>query len=212
MEAKEVQSMPNKNRWEEKRRRNENTRKNWKDEEKAEGTSECKVGTNKKDDETSGQMWETSKKEEVTTILWWNGGGKLISRLAVNPVLKDFLDKKPDIFAYGESLVFRRKKDLKLLGYKVIVHKAQLKGLKRGIVIYYKEKLANIITKEHSSDKYDIIWLRMKSPDNESLIAFFYAPGANHDEKHREEFYDELREGIDRYKQNKIYLMGDSNA
>ena len=52
----------------------------------------------------------------------------------------------------------------------------------------------------------------MKSPDNESIITFFYAPGANHDEKHREEFYDELREGIDRYKQNKIYLLGDSDA
>ena len=136
----------------------------------------------------------------------------MISRLEVNPVLKEFLDKKPDIFAYGESLVFRSKKDLNLRGYKVIIHKAQLKSLKRGIVIYYKEKLANIITKEYSSDKYDIIWLRMKSSDNESIIAFFYAPGANHDEKQREEFYDELREGIDRYKKNRIYLLGDTNA
>ena len=52
----------------------------------------------------------------------------------------------------------------------------------------------------------------MKNSQDECIFAFFYAPGANHDEKKREEFYDELRKGIDRYKENKIYLMGDSNA
>ena len=34
----------------------------------------------------------------------------------------------------------------------------------------------------------------------------------HHDEKCREEFYDELREGMDQHQREKIYLFGDSNA
>ena len=52
----------------------------------------------------------------------------------------------------------------------------------------------------------------MKSPEELCLFVFFYAPGANHDEKCREEFYDELRKGVDEHSSEKIYLMGDSNA
>ena len=47
---------------------------------------------------------------------------------------------------------------------------------------------------------------------DEILICFFYAPGEHHKEERREEFYDELREGVDKYKDKKIFLMGDSNA
>ena len=164
------------------------------------------------EDETEEGKEGYREQWKLIKISWWNGGGKLIQRVTVNPVLKEFLNEKPDIFAYGESLIFRSTKELKLDGYKTIVHRAQIKGMRRGIVIYFKEKFANIITKEHTSNKYDIIWLRMKNSQDECIFAFFYAPGANHDEKKREEFYDELRKGIDRYKENKIYLLGDSNA
>ena len=36
-------------------------------------------------------------------VYWWNGGGGLLKRLKVNPALRKLLDKKPDIFVYGES-------------------------------------------------------------------------------------------------------------
>ena len=43
------------------------------------------------------------KNNKKMVISWWNGGGKLIARLKVNPVLREFLQTRPDIFAYGES-------------------------------------------------------------------------------------------------------------
>ena len=43
-------------------------------------------------------------KNEKMTVSWWNGGGKLIPRMKVNPVLKKYLETKPDIFVYGEAL------------------------------------------------------------------------------------------------------------
>ena len=52
----------------------------------------------------------------------------------------------------------------------------------------------------------------MNSSEDESIFGFFYAPGVNHEEKCREEFWDELREGVDQYKDKKMYLIGDSNA
>ena len=36
-------------------------------------------------------------------VCYWNGGGELLKRLKVNPALRKLLDKKPEIFAYGES-------------------------------------------------------------------------------------------------------------
>ena len=31
-------------------------------------------------------------------VCWWNGGGVLLKRLKVNPVLRNVLDKQPEIF------------------------------------------------------------------------------------------------------------------
>ena len=45
-----------------------------------------------------------------------------------------------------------------------------------------------------------------------NILFFLRASGANHEEKNREEFYNELREGVEEYKLKKMYLMGDSNA
>ena len=92
------------------------------------------------------------------------------------------------------------------------MHKANLKGLRRGIVIYYRNKYASVISKVSSSNKFDIIWLRIKSRHKEFMVAFFYAPGISHEEKQRVEFYDELRLGIEKFRKKEIYLLGDSNA
>ena len=152
------------------------------------------------------------EKEHGITASWWNGGGKLIPRLKVNPELMNFMATEPDIFAYRESLVFRCTGDMCIPGYNAITHKAQKEGMRRGIVVYYRKKLNQIITKARSSKKFDIIWLRMGTSIDEILICFFYAPGVHHEEDRREEFYDELRKGVDKYRDKKIFLMGDSNA
>ena len=53
----------------------------------------------------------------MTLIIgWWNGGGGILKRLEVNPGLKQFLNSKPDIFAYGESLI-TSSQGLSLEGY-----------------------------------------------------------------------------------------------
>ena len=39
----------------------------------------------------------------------------------------------------------------------------------------------------------------MRTPRVKNNFCFFYAPGVNHDEATREEFYDELRTGVDKY-------------
>ena len=124
-------------------------------------------------------MGERRKNEEIAISLW-NGGGILISRIKINPGLKLLLGRKPEIFAYGEALIYKTTKEINIRGYRSIVHTAEKKGKRRGIVVYYRTKLENVITREHSSKKYDIIWLRMKSPEEECLFAFFYARGANH--------------------------------
>ena len=43
-------------------------------------------------------------------------------------------------------------------------------------------------------------------------IWFFYAPGANREDSLRDEFYEDLRTGVEQYKDKKMYLLGDSNA
>ena len=70
------------------------------------------------EDETEEGKEVYREQWELIKISWWNGGGKLIQRVTVNPVLKEFLNEKPDIFAYGESLILRSTKELKLDGYK----------------------------------------------------------------------------------------------
>ena len=52
-------------------------------------------------------------------VCWWNGGGGLLKRLKVNPVLKNLLNQLPDIFIYGESGM-STKSGLFLKGYNFI--------------------------------------------------------------------------------------------
>ena len=145
-------------------------------------------------------------------VAWWNGGGKLIPRIKANPELQKFIATNPDIFAYGEALVFKSNKEYGLIGYKSILHKALNGGTRRGIVVYYRNKHTHTITKDAGNKEFDILWIRMKTKKEECIFGFFYAPGAHKEESTRERFYDELRRGVDRYKGKRIYLMGDSNA
>ena len=102
----------------------------------------------------------------MLTIAWWNGGGKIVPRLRTNPGLQEFISTRPDIFVYGEALVTKKTKDLKIPGYNTIIHKAQIQGIRRGLVVYLKQKHAYSITKDSSSNTYDILWLRMKTTSN----------------------------------------------
>ena len=67
-------------------------------------------------------MYKGQTKKDEFIISWWNGGGKLVPRLSVNPKLRKFLDTTPDIFAYGEALVFRRTQGINLPDYDCILH------------------------------------------------------------------------------------------
>ena len=96
----------------------------------------------------------------------------------------------------------------------MILYRAKRNELRRVQAVYYREKHANVITKEKSSKRFDILWIRMKAPLEENIFCFFYAPGVNHGEGAREMFYDELRKGVDKFAKEKktIFLLGDSNA
>ena len=83
------------------------------------------------------------------------------------------------MFVYGEALVTRITNEMKIPGYNMILHKAQLKSNRRGLLVYYKQKHAYTMTKDESSKTFDILWLRWKTNDEESIFGFFYAPGAH---------------------------------
>ena len=73
-------------------------------------------------------------------ISWWNGGGRLVSRIEVNPELRAYLATKPDIFVYGESMVYKKTQKVHIPGYKVIIHVAKRNELRRGLAVFYQEK------------------------------------------------------------------------
>ena len=168
-------------------------------------------GTN--GDESKEREKQTIEMGELA-IAWWNGGGRLVSRIEVNPELRAYLATKPDIFVYGESMVYKKTQKVHIPGYKVIIHVAKRNELRRGLAVFYQEKYSQVLTKDRGSKKFDIVWIRIKIKSEDIILGFFYAPGMNHDEGTRAAFYDELRKGIDTYtKENKrIYLLGDSNA
>ena len=165
---------------------------------------------NEIESEEEEEMAEESKRE--IRISWWNGGGKLVPRLKANLELQEYMSTNPDMFCYGEALATKKTKEMNMPGYYTIMHKASMEGNRRGMVVYYRPEHAHTITKDACSRAFDILWLRMKTKKEERIIGFFYAPRAHHTERTRERFYDELRKGIDKYKGERIYLLGDTNA
>ena len=146
-------------------------------------------------------------------ILWWNGGGGIATRIGANPVLQTLLGTKPDIFVYGEALVYKVAQTPAIPGYNVILHKAKMNSHRRGLAVYFRKELSQVLSKDNSSKTYDIIWIRWKTCEKERILCFFYSPGSHHEEVKREKFYDDLRDGMDNYLKNTtVYMIGDSNA
>ena len=157
-------------------------------------------------------------KTKKLVMQFWNGGGSMIARLRVNPQLAEVLRTKPDIFVYAECQIYSNKAP-QHPQYSVILHKAKRNSVRRGIGIFFKKEHLHNFSKDHASDKYDIVWLRYedkyKSADARRVIifCFFYSPGDAHPDDVRSGFYDQLLSGLGRYpKGTKVYMMGDSNA
>ena len=123
------------------------------------------------------EMGETKTKEMMgeMVLAWWNGGGKLIPRLNANPGLQKYISVGPDVFVYGEALVTKITNEMKIPGYNMILHKAQLEGNRRGLMVYYKQTHAYTMTKDGCSKTFGIIWLRRKTYNEENIFGFFYA-------------------------------------
>ena len=148
-------------------------------------------------------------------VFWWNGGGGLLKRLKVNPVLRNVLDNQPEIFVYGESEL-SKSSGLFLEGYKFIIHRSYLKltdNYRRGMVIFFLEKYQHKISKVYASKKFDIVWLRLKLERGEVYFCFLYAPGAHLSEDIRLKFYEIFTVNFDKFvAKGNVVLLGDSNA
>ena len=68
------------------------------------------------------------------------------------------------------------------------------------------------MTKDFASQKFDIIWLRLRLKSKDQIYCFFHAPGANRSDEEVTSFYDDLRKGYQRYQIEDIFMIGDSNA
>ena len=156
------------------------------------------------------------KQYKKLTIFYWNGGGCMSSRLRTNPELKSLLSKCPDIFVYAESLLYSKSKhhfQNSLVGYDSFHHIADRKSGRRGISVFCLRKRRFILSKDHLSKKYDIIWVKLENTKDRAALCFFYAPGDSKAMIDRVGFYDELREGYKKYsKDYKVFFLGDSNA
>ena len=122
-----------------------------------------------------GPRSSSFRPSESLSIGWWNGGGAILKRLKVNPGLKEFLNSKPDIFTYGESLI-TSSQGLSLAGYNFFIHRSYHRDnnkCRRGMVVFFKEKYTYRISKVFSSKLFDIIWLRLVTNTEVIYICFF---------------------------------------
>ena len=158
---------------------------------------------------------ESLKKDSSNVKLvinYWNGGGCFLSRIRTNPELLNLLGELPDVFVYAESCVYTSITS-PLSKYDLLIHAAKRKSCRRGLAVLFLQKHRYSISKDHTSKRFDILWLKFKNDFRDEVYCFFYAPGQHHPEKMRMELYDELRSGFERYSIDvKIFLLGDSNA
>ena len=157
----------------------------------------------------------TLESEESFRMCWWNGGGAIRNRLSVNPGLVSLLKTNPDIFVYGESACSHAR-GLFLSGYRFLFHRSYIKDKqksRRGLVIFYREKYHNLISKAYSSKNFDIVWIKLATKNKQLYFCFFYAPGAHFPEDVRIRFYKILSESYKKFaKKGDIYFLGDANA
>ena len=139
----------------------------------------------------------------------------MLKRLKVNPILRNVLDKQPEIFVYCESEL-SKSSGLFLKGYKYIFHRSYIKNqenYRRGLVIFYREKYQHHISKLYSSKIFDIVWIRLKLEYDEVYFCFFYAPGAHLPDEVRLKFYHIFTTSYDKFVvEGRVFLIGDSNA
>ena len=127
----------------------------------------------------------------IFRVCWWNGGGAIRERISVNPNLSLLFESKPDIFAYGEAQASNTR-GLFLSGYRFLFHRSYLKDRlknRRGLVVFYRKKYHNYISKVYASRNFDIIWIRLVTGSVPVYFCFFYAPGAPCSEDVRVGFY-----------------------
>ena len=115
------------------------------------------------------------EKSTFFKIFWWNGGGNIKLRLSINPELRKFLELKPDIFVYGETLT-PSSIGLSINGCANYIHKSKLNlagNYRRGLAICYLEKYRFLLTKVYSSKTYDIVWVGLNFPGTPLFFYFF---------------------------------------
>ena len=112
---------------------------------------------------------------DTFTIMFWNGGGCMLSRLSVNPELKEIFSAKPNMFVYVQSLVFRVV-EKKLPGYSALHHFAKPNSCRRGITVYLQEKFQFCISKDSACDSFDILWIRLQSSSEAFIFCFSMPP------------------------------------
>ena len=112
---------------------------------------------------------------ESFRVCWWNGGGAIRTRIRVNPGLDSLLKTNPDIFVYGEATCSNAR-GLFLSGYRFLFHRSYIKDKqksRRGLVIFYKNKYHNRISKAYSSKKFDIVWTKLATKTKQLYFCFF---------------------------------------
>ena len=108
-------------------------------------------------------------------VCWWNGGGKIRTRLRVNPELKKLLNTNPDVFTYGEAET-PSPKNLDIENYICYLHSSKIDStanFRRGLAIFYLEKYRYSFTKVYACRKYDIVWMRLKTACEIIHFCFF---------------------------------------
>ena len=81
------------------------------------------------------------------------------------------------------------------------------------MVLFYKQKHKQRITKVFASKLFDIVWLRLATKSGLIYICFFYAPGAHHEEGFRIKFYNTLCRSFEKFgKLGRVFMLCDSNA
>ena len=105
-------------------------------------------------------------------VTFWNGGGRFLSRIRANPELLRLLRDLPDIFVYTESCIYTSVPS-PLPGYDLLLHTAKRNSCRRGIAVLFLHKYRYCLSKDHSSKKFDILWLKLKNDITEVVSVFF---------------------------------------
>ena len=105
----------------------------------------------------------------------------MASRIGANPVLHTLLETLPEIFVYGEALIYKHSNIPKIPGYSVILHTALKNTVRGGIAVYFKEELSGALSLDSASKTYDIIWIRLKTSKKENIPRLFNSPVTNHE-------------------------------